>query len=79
MKYKDVSPIIIQIIGRCHVSATNRQVIRYLISRLKRKYKTWKAMPLADRRQVMKACIVVHAENIRTYNYVMGGYKSRAK
>jgi hypothetical protein len=66
-------PLIRQIVGRCHVGESNRKVIRYVISCLKRKYKTWQATPKATRREAMHQIIAVHRENRQLYRAVMSG------
>ena len=68
--------IISQIINRdCHVSLSNRAVIKHVISRLKRKYKTFASMNRRDRRAFMFACIEQHKENQDLYFYVTGGIR----
>ena len=67
-------PIIRQIVDRdCHVSASNRAVIRHVVSRLKNKYATFRAMALEHRRSLMRDCIAVHGENRNLYRAVMTG------
>lgn len=69
----NVHPIIRQIINRdCHVGASNRAVIKHVVSRLKRGYATFRAMPRADRKIMLQQCIAVHAENRALYGQVMG-------
>jgi hypothetical protein len=65
------------IVGRCHVGDTNRQVVRYLISRLKKGYASWQAMPREQRRLAMRECIRIHAENRGVYRFVMSGQTER--
>ena len=62
-----------QIVDRCHVGESNRAVIKYVISRLKRKYKTWAAMPRGDRKTMMREIIRIHRANLECYNHVMDG------
>ena len=62
-----------QIVNRCHVSESNRKVIRYVISRLKNGYKTWQAASKVDRRYVMETAIKIHKENRDLYYDVMSG------
>jgi hypothetical protein len=71
---KPVPYTVTSIVGRCHVGESNRKVIRYFISRLKRGYKTWHALPKAERKQWLKWIVQAHAENRGLYNYVMRGY-----
>jgi hypothetical protein len=69
-----IHPIIRQIVNRdCHVGWNNRQVIAHVISRLKRKYATFKAMPPADRKEMMRQCIAQHADNRTLYSNVVNG------
>lgn len=65
--------IIATIVGRCHVARSNREVIAYMISRMRRGYKTWRALPRETRRNAMRAAIAIHAENRLLYRTVMGG------
>lgn len=69
---KPIHPIIRQIIDRdCHAGWSNREVIRHVISRLKGKYRTFRAMPRDDRRWFMRQCLQVHADNRQLYREVM--------
>lgn len=61
------------IVGRCHVSESNRQVIRYVISRLKDREQTYWAMPRRYRREFLAICIKEHEENRQLYFDVMSG------
>lgn len=65
--------IISQIVDRCHVGNSNLFVIRYVISRLKNKYRTFKAMPKDQRRKIMQEAIRIHEENKAEYRRVMSG------
>ena len=62
-----------QIVDRCHVGESNRAVIKYVISRLKQKYKTWATMPRGDRKTMMREIIRIHRTNRSLYNDAMGG------
>jgi uncharacterized protein YlxP (DUF503 family) len=69
-----IHPIIRQIIARdCHVGSSNRAVIRHVVSRLRAKYATFRAMPPADRKAFLRQCVAAHAENQATYSFVMRG------
>jgi len=68
-----VHPIIRQIVNRCHVGETDLTVIRYVVSRLKHKHRTFAAMPKKDRREFMRQVIRVHGENRKLYQHVMRG------
>ena len=61
------------IVGRCHVYETNRQVLKYVISRLKHKRKTWVEMPKEKRRDLMIEVFQAHAVNRDVYDTVMHG------
>lgn len=70
----DVHPIVRQIIDRdCHVSMTNREVMRHVISRLRNGYRTFREMPRAERRELLQQCRHQHRENFRLYVQVMSG------
>jgi hypothetical protein len=66
-------PMIRQIVNRCHVSDSNRTVIRYIISRLRDGYTTFRAMPRRQRRLLMRDAIAVHKANRALYTRVMRG------
>ena len=73
-KVADVHPIISQIIDRdCHVSLSNRAVVRHVVSKLKHGYKTFRAMPKPDRKQLIAECIYQHQNNFKLYREVMHG------
>jgi hypothetical protein len=75
-----IHPIVRQIIDRdCHVSATNRDVIRHVISKLKHGHRTFRAMAKRERRDMMKQCIACHRENLRLYADVMRGTPVRRR
>ena len=60
--------IIRMIIDRdCHVSLSNRQVIKHVISRLKKGYSTYKVLSRKDRRKLMLSCIQYHSDNKLLY------------
>ena len=63
--------IIRQIVGRCNVGMTNKQVIRYVISRLKHKESTFWAMNKQDRKYLIQCAIKEHKENRQLYRDVM--------
>jgi len=66
-------PIICQIVGRCHVGESNRAVLKYVISRLDKKMKTWRGMPRDERRKLMVAVFECHLANFQLYSDVMTG------
>ncbi len=63
---------------RCHVGDSNRTVLRYLISRIKGKYRGWIAMPRDKRKAIMAEVVRVHAENRGLYSFVMGSQAYRS-
>lgn len=72
-----VHPIVRQIVDRdCHVSISNRAVIRHVISKLRGGMQTFREMPKKDRRELMRQCIARHRQNWEEYVNVMGGWSS---
>lgn len=68
----DVDPIVRQIINRdCHVGWSNRMVIRHVVSKLRHGLKTFRAMPRAERKALMRQCVQQHRENWELYVAVM--------
>lgn len=67
------NPIIKQIVDRCYVADSNRKVIRYLVSRLRRGYRTFRTLSRPQRRELMAQAIAVHQKNRRLYIKVMRG------
>lgn len=68
--------MICQIVNRCHVGQSNRQVIRYAISRLRNRYQTFQGMTRKDRKTFLRDCIAAHEANRYLYNFAMGAIKS---
>ena len=65
-------PIVRLIIDRdCHVSLSNRAVMRHVISRLKNGWETFRQMPKADRKELLRQCRDQHRENRELYIAVM--------
>ncbi len=65
-------PIVRQIIDRdCHVGISNRAVMRHVISRLKDGWETFRQMPKADRKELLRQCRDHHRENRELYVAVM--------
>ena len=62
-----------QIVGRCHVSLSNRAVIKYLVSRFKPG--AWRSLTRGERKKWMREAIRCHKANRRLYAAVMGGSK----
>ncbi len=66
-------PVISNIACRCHVNDSNRTVFRYVISRLLEGYTSYRALPRALRRALLRDVIDVHTRNRELYAYVMKG------
>ena len=65
-------PIVRQIIDRdCHVAISNRAVMRHVISRLKDGWETFRQMPKAGRKELLRQCRDHHQENPDEYVAVM--------
>lgn len=62
-----------QIVGRCHVSDSDRRVIRYVIGRLRDGYGTFRAMSKGQRRRLLRESIRAHRKNQVLYAVVMRG------
>lgn len=62
--------MISMIVDRCHVAESNRRVIKYVISRLKNQYATFKSISKDERKKFMKDIIQAHKDNIELYNWV---------
>lgn len=65
-------PIVRLIIDRdCHVGMSHRAVMRHVISRLRNGYRTFRAMPPEDRKELLRQCRDRHRENRELYVAVM--------
>lgn len=62
--------MITMIVGRCHVSDSHRDVIRYVQSRMRKG--AWAKLSRADRHTLMRAIIKAHNDNRAQYVAVMG-------
>jgi hypothetical protein len=62
-----------RIVGRCHVSESNRRVIRYFISTLRDGHTAFRAMPRGHRQLLMSQIITAHQANQELYVKVMRG------
>ena len=60
-------------VGNRHVSESYGSVIRWVISRLSGKYKTFKSWPKAKRREFLRCIVTAHRDNRELYDIVMGG------
>jgi len=66
-------PIAKQILGRVHVSCSNRTAIKEVIKGMSQKYKTWRTLGINQRKGLMKAFIKAHRENQKLYFLVNSG------
>lgn len=62
-----------RIVDQCHVSRSNRQVIREVISRIKGGYQGWMTIEKETRKLVMRTAIERHQANIDIYIRVTTG------
>ncbi len=66
-------PIVRQIVDRCHVGESCRQVISYVASRLNGGRKGFLKLKRSHRRLIMRDAIRVHTANHKMYRQVMSG------
>lgn len=70
-----VHPIVKQIIDRdCHVATPAKEVVRHVISKLRKGYETFRSMPQNDRGQLVEQCVQHHQGNFKEYVEVMSGF-----
>lgn len=68
-------PIVRQIINRnFHVSESNRNVVRHVLSKLRNGYQTLRTKPDQDRQLLIEQCIDQHRSNLKEYVEVMSGF-----
>ncbi len=69
--------IVNQVVDRCHVSDSNRKIIKYVISCLARGYASFQDMPKDHRKTLMQLCIKRHTANRENCTEVsrLGGSK----
>ena len=72
-KGHDMDPILRQIVDRCHVSISNRELIKYMISCLTHKRQTWLTLEREVRKEIMNQAIDQHELNKGVYQMVMRG------
>jgi hypothetical protein len=61
-----------QIVNRCNVGDSNLDVIKYLVSRLRKpSFATWLTIDKDERKRMMRDAIAIHAENRKIYLYVV--------
>ena len=68
-----MSAMISMIVNRCHISNSNTEVIRTVISTLKEGHDTFSRMSKYNRRQLMKLAIEYHQTNVELFYTVMTG------
>ena len=64
-------PILGQIVGRCHVSDSVEDVIKYAKSRLQKD--AWESMHYQQKQVFLTLCWEIHHVNRELYQNVMGG------
>ena len=75
-----VHPIVRQIIDRdCHVSLSQPEVIRHVVSRLRNGLETFRMLPSEHRRRLIDDCMRQHRGNQELYRRVMGGYLAKVQ
>jgi hypothetical protein len=60
------------IVGKCHASESYGHVIRYVISRVKGKYKRWKQYSKEQRKAFLQEIIECHKRNREVYSLFVG-------
>ena len=63
--------IIRNVVGRLHVGTPDREVVDYVISRLKKG--AWEALTPQQQQHLVVTALEEHHENIDLYRSVMGG------
>ena len=61
-----------QLLGKLHVSKSNYEAIKYILSKLNKK--KFFALPREERKKLYREVIRIHESNFKTYCHVMGGY-----
>ena len=61
------------LVGRCHVGESNREVIRYVISRMQHGHLSYRSHYRCERHALLRSIIEIHAENRALYTAVMSG------
>ena len=60
------------LLGKLHVSKSNYQAIKFIISKLNKK--KFFALPKEERKKLYREVIKIHESNFKTYCHVMGGH-----
>ena len=68
-------PMINQIVDRCHVGQSERQVIEFVVSKLRNGRATFLRMPRMLRKRMMQLVVARHRHNRKVYRWVSGGLK----
>jgi acyl-CoA reductase-like NAD-dependent aldehyde dehydrogenase len=65
--------VIAWLVSQCHVGMSYLNVLRYVISRMKKGKEAWTALPRNERKRIMRRVFEVHKENRELYRDVMMG------
>lgn len=68
-----IDPIVRLLVDRCHAADSYRDVLAYVISRLRDRRATWRSMSRASRRALMEQVKARHLENRKLYVSVVTG------
>jgi len=69
MTVDQMKSALFQIVARCHVMDSNKEVLKYASSRIKKK--AWREMPLHVKVRFARACRQLHEDNRELYRAVM--------
>lgn len=69
------SPMVRQIVGRCHVGESYFAVLRYVLAKIKGGRKEWLRLPKFHRRHLIASVLQHHRENRIEYRQVMANYR----
>jgi hypothetical protein len=61
------------LVNRCQVHKSNRDVLDYIISRLKNGRLTWNQISRVERRAMIREAIEIHQENRNLFFRIMAG------
>tara|TARA_R110000824_G_scaffold44703_23_gene129917 strand:- start:882 stop:1088 length:207 start_codon:yes stop_codon:yes gene_type:complete len=65
--------IIANIVGRRHVAESFPRVLRHVVSKLRGGIRSFRKMPRARRREIIKCVVDAHDANRYVYRHVMSG------
>ena len=60
------------VVGKCHAEMSYMEVIRFVISKVKGKYKRWKQYPKDQRKKFLQEMIDCHRRNREVYSLFVG-------